>query len=190
MKALITEEQIRSRVSELAEQIARESSSGRLHVLFVLKGAFVFCADLLRALSRHGLDITVDYVIAKSYAGTESTGDVRCSVEVDIKDREVLLLEDIIDTGRTVKRLKEELLKMGPESLRTVCLLDKPSRREVDMAADYVGFEIQDRFVVGYGLDYNEKYRYLPSFLPGSRVKKIWPARVWNWLPTMRYISP
>jgi len=162
MKTLITEKQIRTKVFELAEAIAKDNSSGQLHVLFVLKGAFIFCADLIRALSSHKLDVRVDYVIAKSYVGTESTGDVKFCVDVDIKGKEVLLLEDIIDTGRTIKRLKEELMKMRPRSLRTVCLLDKPSRRDVDMKADYVGFEIEDRFVVGYGLDCDEKYRYLP----------------------------
>ena len=162
MKTLITEKQIGSKVSELAQEIAKDSSSGQLHVLFVLKGAFIFCADLLRALSHHNLDVTVDYIIAKSYVGTESSGDVKFSVDVDIKEKEVLLLEDIIDTGRTLKRLREELMKMQPKSLRTVCFLDKPSRREVDIKVDYVGFEIEDRFVVGYGLDCDEKYRYLP----------------------------
>ncbi len=162
MKTLITEKQIRLKVIELAEEIAKDNSSGQLHVLFVLKGAFIFCADLIRALSIHKLDVRVDYIIAKSYVGTESTGDVKFSVDVDIKEKEVLLLEDIIDTGRTIKRLKEELMKMQPKSLRTVCLLDKPSRRDVDMKVDYVGYEIEDRFVVGYGLDYDEKYRYLP----------------------------
>ena len=162
MKTLITEKQIRARVLELAEEIAKDNSSGQLHVLFVLKGAFIFCADLVRALSSHKLDVTVDYIIAKSYVGTESTGEVKFSVDVDINGKEVLLLEDIIDTGRTIKRVKEELMKMRPKSLRTICLLDKPSRRDVDMKADYFGFEIPDRFVVGYGLDYDEKYRYLP----------------------------
>ena len=162
MKTLITEKQIGSKVSELAQEIAKNSRSEQLHVLFVLKGAFIFCADLLRALSHHNLDITVDYIIAKSYVGTESSGDVKFSVDVDIKGKEVLLLEDIIDTGRTLKRLREELMKMQPKSLRTVCFLDKPSRREVDIKVDYVGFEIEDRFVVGYGLDCDEKYRYLP----------------------------
>jgi len=162
MKTLITEEEIRSKVSELAREIAKDNSSGELHVLFVLKGAFVFCADLIRALSHHNLDVTVDYVIAKSYVGTESSGEVKSSVDVDIEGEEVLLLEDIIDTGRTLKRLKEELVKMQPRSLSTVCLLDKPSRREVDIKVDYVGFKIEDCFVVGYGLDCDEKYRYLP----------------------------
>jgi len=162
MKTLITEEEIRSKVSELAREIAKDNSSGELHVLFVLKGAFVFCADLIRALSHHNLDVTVDCVIAKSYVGTESSGEVKSSVDVDIEGEEVLLLEDIIDTGRTLKRLKEELVKMQPRSLSTVCLLDKPSRREVDIKVDYVGFKIEDCFVVGYGLDCDEKYRYLP----------------------------
>ncbi len=162
MKTLITEKQIRARVFELAEEIARDNSSGQLHVLFVLKGAFIFCADLLRALSAHELDVTVDYIIAKSYVGIESTSEVKFSVDVDIRGEEVLLLEDIIDTGRTIKRLKEELAKLRPNSLRIICFLDKPSRRDVEMEIDYVGFEIPDRFVVGYGLDYDEKYRHLP----------------------------
>ena len=162
MKVLITEKQIREKVSELAERIAEDNSSGDVHVLFVLKGAFVFCADLIRALSNNNIDVTVDYAIAKSYVGKESTGAVKFSVDVEVEGKEVLLTEDIIDTGRTIKKLKEELMKGGPKTLRTVCFLDKPSRREVDMRADYVGFEIPDRFVVGYGLDYDEKYRHLP----------------------------
>lgn len=162
MKVLITEKQIREKVSELAERIAEDNSSGDVHVLFVLKGAFVFCADLIRALSNNNIDVTVDYAIAKSYVGKESSGAVKFSVDVEVEGKEVLLTEDIIDTGRTIKKLKEELMKGGPKTLRTVCFLDKPSRREVDMTADYVGFEIPDRFVVGYGLDYDEKYRHLP----------------------------
>ena len=162
MKVLITEKQIREKVSELAERIAKDNSSGDVHVLFVLKGAFVFCADLIRALSNNNIAVTVDYAIAKSYVGKESTGAVKFSVDVEVEGKEILLTEDIIDTGRTIKKLKEELMKGGPKTLRTVCFLDKPSRREVDMTADYVGFEIPDRFVVGYGLDYNEKYRHLP----------------------------
>ena len=162
MKTLITEKQIRARVLELAEEIARDNRSGQLHVIFVLKGAFILCADLVRALSSHKLDVTVDYIIAKSYVGTKSSGEVKFSMDVDIRGKEVLLLEDIIDTGRTIKIIKEELMKLRPKGLSTICLLDKPSRREVDMKADYVGFEIPDRFVVGYGLDYEQKYRYLP----------------------------
>jgi len=162
MKTLITEEQIREKVSELAETIAGECHSGHLHAIFVLKGAFIFCADLLRALSKNDVDVTVDYTIAKSYVGTESSGEVKFSMNVDVGGKEVLLLEDIIDTGRTIKRLKEELMKQDAGSIRVACLLDKPSRREVDMKADYVGFEIPDKFVVGYGLDCDEKYRHFP----------------------------
>lgn len=162
MKILITEKQIRDRIIELAEEIARDYSSGYIHAIFVLKGAFIFCADLVRALSGNNVDVTVDYCIAKSYAGTESSGEVKSSLDVDVEGKAVLITEDIIDTGRTIKRLKEELIKRKAGSIKTVCLLDKPSRREVDMKADYVGFEIPDKFVVGYGLDYNEKYRHLP----------------------------
>ena len=181
MKILITEKQIRSKVFELAEEVAKDNSSGQLHVLFVLKGAFIFCADLVRALGSHKIDVTVDYIIAKSYVNTRSTGDIKFSVDVEIKEKEVLLLEDIIDTGRTIKRLKEELMKMQPKNLRTVCLLDKPSGRDVDMKVDYVGFEIKDTFVVGYGIDYNEKYRNLPfiaevdtpGLTPGGEKRKF-----------------
>ena len=171
MKPLITEKQIREKVFELAEGIAKDNRSGKLHVLFVLKGAFVFCADIVRALSSHGIDITLDYIIAKSYAGTESTGNVKCSMDIEIKGKEVLLLEDIIDTGRTLKRLKEELMKMKPKSLKTVCLLDKPSRRVVDIKPEYVGFEIDDSFVVGYGLDCDEQYRDLPYIAVIEKIK-------------------
>lgn len=162
MEKLFTEKQIREKIAELAEIIAGDCRTEKLHIIFVLKGAFVFCADLIRALSRHDLDITVDYVIAKSYTGKASTGGVKCAVDVAIAGQHVLVVEDILDTGLTLLTLKKELLKKNPESLRFVCLLDKPYRREVDINADYVGFEIEDLFVVGYGIDYNEKYRQLP----------------------------
>ncbi len=163
MKVLIAEREISDRVSELAKGIARDYASGQLHAIFVLKGAFVFCADLVRALGRNNMDLTVDYAIAKSYVGTESSGEVKFTMDTDVEGKEVLLIEDIIDTGRTIRKLKEELIKRKAKSIRVVCLLDKPSRREVDMKADYVGFEIPDKFVVGYGLDCDEKYRHLPE---------------------------
>jgi hypoxanthine phosphoribosyltransferase len=162
MKPLITEERIRQRVVEIAKRIAEDSSLRQLHVLFVLKGAFIFCADLVRNLSSHDMDVTLDYVTAKSYDGKTSTGKVKLSFDVDIEGKDVLLVEDIIDTGKTIKKLKEELTKKRPLSLRTVCFLDKPSRREVHINADYVCFEIDNDFVVGYGLDHDEKYRNLP----------------------------
>jgi hypoxanthine phosphoribosyltransferase len=162
MRPLITQHQIQERVLELAEEIAKDNNAGRLHVVFVLKGAFIFCADLVRALAKYNIDIRLAYVIAKSYKGRMSTGDVELFVNVDIEGERVLLVEDIVDTGRTIKAIKDELRRMGPSGLRTVCLLDKPSRREIEINADYVGFEIEDKFVVGYGLDHNEEYRHLP----------------------------
>jgi len=162
MKILLSEEQIRERVLDLAEVIAKDSNTKKLHVIFVLKGAFIFCSDLVRSLSRHQIDITLDYIVAKSYVGTESSGDFKLLVDVDIEGKEVLIVEDIIDTGKTILRLKEKLIRKQPASLKVVCLLDKPARREVDVSGDYVGFEIEDEFVVGYGLDCDEKYRYLP----------------------------
>ena len=162
VKVLITEERIRKRVSELARVVAQDNPSGEIHVLFVLKGAFIFCADFIRALSKHEIDITVNYIIAKSYVGKESTGNVKSFMDVDVENKEVLLIEDIIDTGCTLRSLKEALMRMGPRSFKTLCLLDKPSKRQVNMEADYVGFQIPDKFVVGYGLDWDEKFRYLP----------------------------
>jgi hypoxanthine phosphoribosyltransferase len=164
MKELFSESLVKDRVCELAKEIALHSYSKKIHVIFVLKGAFVFSADLIRELYRNDIDVTVDYIIAKSYVGKESTGNVQHSIadNVDVWGKEVILVEDIIDTGQTIKKVKEILVKKNPKSINVVCLLDKPSRRTVDMKADYVGFVIPDRFVVGYGLDYDERYRALP----------------------------
>ena len=162
MKILLTEEQIREKILDLADEIANDNTSGKLHIIFVLKGAFIFCSDLVRGLGRHQIDITIDYAVAKSYVGTESSGDLKLLVDVDIEGQEVLIVEDIIDTGRTILELKEKLLKGRPASLKVACFLDKPARRKVSVNGDYIGFEIEDRFVVGYGLDWDEKYRYLP----------------------------
>ena len=162
MKVLITEKEIREKVCELSKIIAKESRTRNLHILFVLKGSFIFCADLIRALNNHKVGMTIDYISAKSYVGTRSTGKIKLSMNIDIKGKEVLLVEDIIDTGRTLKKIKKELVGKKPIDLKIVCLLDKQSRREVDIEADYVGFTIEDRFVVGYGLDCDENYRFLP----------------------------
>jgi hypoxanthine phosphoribosyltransferase len=164
MKELFSEKQVKDRVSQLAKEIALHSHSKNIHVLFVLKGAFVFASDLIRDLYKNDVDVTVDYIIAKSYLGKESTGNVLHSIadNVDIWGQEIILVEDIIDTGQTLKKLKEVLIKKNPKSISVVCLLDKPSRRSVDMNADYVGFVIPDKFIVGYGLDYDERYRALP----------------------------
>ena len=133
-----------------------------LHLVCVLKGAFVFLADLARALR---VPCTLDFLAVSSYAaGTTTTGEVRLLKDLDVAldGRHVVIVEDIIDTGLTLTYLLEILKARGPKTLRTVCLLSKPSRRRVNVPVDYVGFEIDDRFVIGYGLDYAEQYRGLP----------------------------
>jgi hypoxanthine phosphoribosyltransferase len=159
---LIGGEAIQARIRELAAQIRRDQPEGDLHVVGVLKGAFLFMADLVRAIDGR---VTVDFIAVSSYAGgTTSSGEVRMIKDVDrgLQGRHVLIVEDIVDTGLTLRYLQEILRARGPLSLRTACLLSKPSRRKVDVRVDYVGFTIDDQFVVGYGLDYDEHYRHLP----------------------------
>lgn len=162
-RVLITAAQLQQRVRGMAEQIARDyRARGDVHLVCVLKGAFVFLADLIRALD---LPVTLDFMALASYAqGTTSSGEVRVLKDLDtaLQDRDVLIVEDIVDTGLTLKYLQEILSARGPRSVRTVCLLSKPARRVVDVMVDYVGFEIGDEFVVGYGLDHAERHRNLP----------------------------
>ena len=158
---LLTAAQIQARVAEMAAEIRRDLPD-HLHLIAVLKGAAVFAADLMRHL---GGRVSVDFVELSSYgAGTTSAGDVRLIKDFDapIHGSDVVILDDIADTGRTIASLQEMLRARGPRSLRTACLLDKPSRRKTPVPVDYVGFTIPDRFVVGYGLDYNGEYRNLP----------------------------
>lgn len=160
---LLTPSQIQHRVHELATEIdAAYAADEVLHLVSVLKGGFIFLADLCRML-RHPL--TIDFMAATSY-GTEkeSSGDVRLIKDLDasIEGRHVVLVEAIIDTGRTVAWVQRQLRARGPRTLRTVCLLNKPARRKVEVAIDHVGFTIENRFVIGYGLDYGERYRELP----------------------------
>jgi len=136
--------------------------AGQIHLICVLKGAFLFLGDLIRAMPGH---ITIDFMACSSYgSGTSSSGEVRLSKDLDvgIEGRDVIIVEDIVDTGLTLHYLQEILLARGPRSLRTACLLSKPSRRKIEVKVDYIGFTIEDRFVVGYGLDYSEQYRNLP----------------------------
>lgn len=161
MQVLISAEAIERRVRALAEEIRRDHPDG-VHMIGVLKGAFMFLADLLRAIEA---DVSVDFLAVSSYgASTRSSGQVRLLKDLDaaIDGRAVLIVEDIVDTGLTLLYLQEVLHARGPRSLRTVCLLDKPARRKVDVKVDYVGFTIPDTFVVGYGLDHGERYRNLP----------------------------
>ena len=161
MVTLISSEQIQTRVRQLAEEIKRDHAAD-LHLVCVLKGAFIFMADLLRALP----DTTsIDFMALSSYGkSTSSSGEVRLLKDLDfgLEGRDVVIVEDIVDTGLTLTYLQGILRARGPRTLRTACLLSKPSRRKVDVKVDYTGFTIEDRFVVGYGLDYAERYRSLP----------------------------
>jgi hypoxanthine phosphoribosyltransferase len=148
-------------VADLAAEIRRDFP-GDLHLVAVLKGAFMFLSDLVRAMPGH---VSLDFMAVSSYAkGTTSSGEVRLLKDLDttLDGRHVVIVEDIVDTGLTLLYLQEILRARGPRSLRTACLLSKPSRRQVDVKVDYIGFTIEDRFVVGYGLDYAEQYRNLP----------------------------
>src|SRR5881296_3112886 len=158
---LLTERQIQERVCELAAEIRRDFPDG-LHLIAVLKGAFVFLSDLVRHMTG---PVSLDFMAVSSYAkGTTSSGEVRLLKDLDttLDGKNVIIVEDIVDTGLTLTYLQDILRARGPRSLRTACLLSKPSRRQVDVKVEYVGFTIEDRFVVGYGLDYAEQYRNLP----------------------------
>lgn len=159
---LITEEQIAVKVKELGEQITKDYAGEELIVVAILNGAMTITADLMRHIDGN---VVLDSIIASSYGdGTESSGQVKISKDIkqNIEGRNVLLVDDVVDSGRTLKRLVEFLQTRNPKSLKTCAFLDKPSRRAVDYQADYVGYTIPDAFVVGYGLDYAEKYRHLP----------------------------
>ena len=160
---LFTAERIRRRVTELAHVIeADRSDDAPLHVVAILKGSFVFAADLVRAMRS---PVTLDFIVAASYAtSSTSSGEIRLLKDLDtpIEGRSVLIVEDIVDTGRTLHYLQDLMRARAPASLRTACLLSKLSRRQVEVPVDYVGFEIDDLFVVGYGLDHAEQFRHLP----------------------------
>jgi hypoxanthine phosphoribosyltransferase len=158
---LLSEDQIQKRVAQLAADIRRDHPDD-VHLVAVLKGAFVFLSDLVRHMSGA---VTLDFMAVSSYTkGKTSSGEVRLLKDLDsaLDGRNVVIVEDIVDTGLTLTYLQDILRARGPKSLRTTCLLSKPSRRQVEVAVEYVGFEIEDRFVVGYGLDYAEQYRNLP----------------------------
>lgn len=158
----LSEADIRARVSELGRQIRQDYGDDTpIHLVAVLKGAFIFLADLVRAIPG---EVSLDFMAVSSYAGTTSSGEVRLNKDLDrsIEGRHVIIVEDIVDTGLTLSYLQEILAARGPKTVRTACLLSKPSRRKVEVPVDYIGFTIEDRFVVGYGLDYDEQYRQLP----------------------------
>jgi hypoxanthine phosphoribosyltransferase len=163
LSVLLDSQTIRKRVWELGTQITRDYSGKTPHVIGILKGASIFYADLVRSID---LGLTIDFIAVDSYGGsTKSSGEVRILKDLDrsLEGRDVLLVEDIFDTGLTLHYLLQNLRTRRPQSLKIVVLLNKPSRRMIEVPVDYVGFEIPDHFVVGYGLDYNQRYRNLPD---------------------------
>lgn len=162
---MISSHDLRSRVDEIVEKIAQNIDSENLVIVGVLRGSFMFLADLVRALHRHHLHPRIDFMTLQSYgAATVSSGNVRIlkDVSVEIDGADVLLVDDILDSGRTLRFAVKHIENKGAGSVYTCCLLDKPARRVADIRADFVGFEIPDTFVVGYGLDYDSHYRELP----------------------------
>jgi hypoxanthine phosphoribosyltransferase len=171
LKVLISRQDIAKRVNELGAQITKDFAGQSIILVGVLKGAAIFLSDLARQID---LDSTFDFIGVSSYgnrpsptqelqSGWDSTGEVKLTKDVDqtMKDKNIVLVEDILDTGLTMTYLKKMLLARQPRSLKVAALLDKPSRRKLPLEGDYVGFKIPDEFVVGYGLDYAEKYRNL-----------------------------
>ena len=162
---LLTEEQIKTRVKELARQIDEyyQDLDGKLVLLCILKGSVVFMADLMKAVT---VPVDIDFMKVSSYgAATSTSGNIKIHLDLhreDLDECHILIVEDIIDSGRTLSHLSKYLQFKGAKSVRTCTLLDKPERREVDFEADYSGFVIPDKFVIGYGLDYDEAYRELP----------------------------
>jgi hypoxanthine phosphoribosyltransferase len=160
---LISRDQIQDRIVEMASSIEHDTPADvSVHLICVLKGGFMFLADLVRAM---GDRVTLDFIAVSSYGkNVKTSGEVRMLKDLDtgIEGRDVVIVEDIVDTGLTLTYLQDILRARAPRRLRTACLLSKPSRRLVDVQVDYVGFDIDDQFVVGYGLDYAEQYRNLP----------------------------
>jgi hypoxanthine phosphoribosyltransferase len=161
-RPIVTQEEMRARIKELGKQIAADYAGKDFILVGVLKGAYAFYADLARAIR---IPMRVDFLIVASYGSqSKSSGKVKIVTELteDIKGKDVLLVEDIVDSGLTVQYLMKKLAKHKPKSIRICTLLSKPDRRTIDVPLDYVGFKIPDKYVVGYGLDYQQKYRNLP----------------------------
>ncbi len=159
---LISTDEIHERIKELGHQITKDYEGKNLMLVGILKGAVIFMSELAQNID---LPITMDFMAVSSYGrSSQSSGVVRIIKDLDshIEGKDILIIEDIIDTGLTLNYLTENLKKRGPKSVKICTLLDKPERREVEVPVDYVGFEVPDEFIVGYGLDYAEKYRNLP----------------------------
>ena len=162
IRVLISEEELDKRIRELAEQISRDYEGEEILLVCILKGSIFFTCDLAKRIT---VPVKLDFMTAKSYGdGTETSGNVRIVKDLDdsIEGKNVIVVEDIIDTGVTLSRLKPLLAGRGPKSLRLCTLLDKPERRKAQVEVEYTGFTVPDEFVVGFGLDYAQKYRNLP----------------------------
>lgn len=162
IRVLVSEEEVDRRIEEIGAQISKDYAGKQVHLICVLKGGVFFTCELAKRIS---IPVSMDFMSVSSYgSGTKSSGVVKLVKDLDepLDGKEVLIVEDIIDSGRTLSYLIEILYKRNPASIRLCTLLDKPERRVADMKVDYVGFAIPDEFVVGYGLDYDQKYRNLP----------------------------
>ena len=165
MKVLLSHDVIQARIREMGAEITRDYAGREPHLVGVLKGALPFMVDLMRCIE---LSVTLDYIAVSSYgAATKTSGEVKLVKDLDqgLEGRDLLVVEDIVDTGLTLNYLMNVLRARGPRTLKVAALLSKPSRRLVETPVDYTGFSIEDRFVVGYGLDYNEKHRNLRDIM-------------------------
>ena len=162
----LSQEDIRKRLQCLVEEIVHDFDKEDIVVIGLLKGSFIFLADLIREFYEHEHPLRIDFMTVSSYgSGTESSGKIRMvqDITMDIRGEKVLLVDDILDTGNTLSHVISHLKTKGPADVKSCVLLDKPSRRERQLHADYVGFTVDNHFVVGYGLDYDNRYRELPS---------------------------
>lgn len=162
VRVLIEEEKLNERIAELGARISRDYEGEEVRLICILKGSVFFACELAKRIT---VPVTLDFMSVSSYGeSTVSSGVIQVKKDLDesIENKNIIVIEDIIDTGRTLKYLLEELEKRGPKSLKLCTMLDKPDRRVVDVSTDYTGFEIPDEFVVGYGLDYAQRYRNLP----------------------------
>ena len=162
LTTLYSEEDLKKKCAEMGAQISRDYEGKNLLLVTVLKGAVVFLADLMRNID---IPLSIDFMVVSSYgSGVKTSGVVKIvkDLDIDLSGKDLLIVEDILDSGMTLSYLKSLLQDRNPNSIRIATLLDKPARRKVDLQPDYVGYEVPDEFVVGYGLDYDEKYRNLP----------------------------
>lgn len=172
IQEMITQEKIRERIYQLAKKISKDFEGKEICLICILKGSVVFTCDLMRNLD---IPIILDFLIASSYGKkfiSNGIVHIKKKPDIELKDKEVLIIDDIIDTGYTLKKILKSIEKKHPKAIYTCTLFDKKERRKVDIDVDYVGFEIPDEFIVGYGLDYDEKYRNLPYVGKMKTLKK------------------